>query len=91
MDDKEKIRKTIQANHYFRLEQEKKRLRDRQFQQNFRGTVIGRANSSVIVSIQGGRAEATALSNTNFNVGDVASYFIPSDSSTGFVDKMTVG
>jgi hypothetical protein len=91
MDDKEKMREINRSNHYFRLKQEKDRLRDRMTRQDARGVVISQGNETVIVSIEGQRNEGRKLSNANYAVGEIVPYFSPSDSATGFAQRMTVG
>jgi hypothetical protein len=71
----------------------KRREEDAAAQQQFSAKVIAPSDDGLIlVSVNGGGAiKARSLSNGNFAVGDIVSYFLAAGESVGFVDKMPSG
>ncbi|MGL4620716.1 MAG: hypothetical protein ACRCZS_16915 [Chroococcidiopsis sp.] len=74
----------------------KKILKQRQAgesaQQQFSAKVVGFEDGFVLVSVnQGGAQRGRSLSNGNFAVGEIASFFLPRGESVGFVDKHPSG
>jgi hypothetical protein len=92
MDDIVALQNAISEAQEIRLSILKRREEDRATQQQFSAKVVGFEDGFVLVSVnQGGAIKGRSLSNGNFAVGDLVSYFLASGESVGFVDKMPSG
>jgi hypothetical protein len=92
MDDIVALQNAISEAQEIRLSILKRREEDRAAQQQFSAKVVGFEDGFVLVSVnQGGAIKGRSLSNGNFAVGDLVSYFLASGESVGFVDKMPSG
>lgn len=71
----------------------KKRQEDAAAQEQFNAKVVGFSEDGyVLVSVnQGGAQKGRSLSNGNFAVGEIVSFFLSRGESTGFVDKYPSG
>jgi hypothetical protein len=92
MDDIVKLQNALSQSQVNRLNRIKQQVFDASVQQQFSAKVIGYEDGLILVSInQGGALQARALSNGNFAVGDIVSYFRADGESVGFVDKLPSG
>jgi hypothetical protein len=92
MNDIARLQNAIVDAQNIRLSTLKRREQDAAAQQQFSAKVIGFEDGFVLVSVnQGGAIKGRSLSNGNFAVGDIVSYFLAAGESVGFVDKMPSG
>jgi hypothetical protein len=93
MNDIVRLRNGILNAQNIRLNTLKRREQDNAAQQQFSAKVVGFSDDGLIlVSVnQGGAVKGRSLSNGNFAVGDIVSYFLAAGESVGFVDKMPSG
>jgi hypothetical protein len=90
--DLARLKEAIGDAQELRMEALKRREEEAAAQQQFSAKVIGFEDGFVLVSVnQGGAIKGRSLSNGNFAVGDLVSYFLASGESVGFVDKMPSG
>ena len=88
-----RLNEAIKDAQEIRFEKLKRREQDAAAQQQFSAKVIGFSDDGlVLVSVnQGGAVKGRSLSNGNFAVGDLVSYFLAAGESVGFVDKIPSG
>jgi hypothetical protein len=93
MNDIARLQNAIVDAQNIRLSTLKRREQDAAAQQQFSAKVVGFSGDGfVLVSVnQGGAIKGRSLSNGNFAVGDIVSYFLAAGESVGFVDKMPSG
>jgi hypothetical protein len=93
MNDIVRLQNGILNAQNIRLNTLKRREQDNAAQQQFSAKVVGFSDDGLIlVSVnQGGAVKGRSLSNGNFAVGDIVSYFLAAGESVGFVDKMPSG
>jgi hypothetical protein len=93
MNDIVRLQNGILNAQNIRLNILKRREQDNAAQQQFSAKVVGFSDDGLIlVSVnQGGAVKGRSLSNGNFAVGDIVSYFLAAGESVGFVDKMPSG
>jgi hypothetical protein len=92
-EDIVQLQNAITSGQNRRLKMLKQRKEDIAAQQQFSAKVVGHSNDGyVLVSVnQGGEQKGRSLSNGNFAVGDIVSFFLPRGESIGFVDKYPSG
>jgi hypothetical protein len=93
LKDLVQLRNDLTKAQNIRLNILKRREQDNAAQQQFSAKVVGFSDDGLIlVSVnQGGAVKGRSLSNGNFAVGDIVSYFLAAGESVGFVDKMPSG
>jgi hypothetical protein len=93
MNDIVRLQNGILNAQNIRLNILRRREQDNAAQQQFSAKVVGFSDDGLIlVSVnQGGAVKGRSLSNGNFAVGDIVSYFLAAGESVGFVDKMPSG
>jgi hypothetical protein len=93
LKDLGRLKEAIGYAQELRMESLKRREEEAAAQQQFSAKVVGFSDDGfVLVSVnQGGAIKGRSLSNGNFAVGDIVSYFLASGESVGFVDKMPSG